>query len=256
MKPIPERIAQEFMREERLNSVRIEDLKYIRKLIVKEFFRFYIWYQLSDRFEDFKKIQIPIWIEYSYKIGSILYQCYFGESRDQLKDEFKALRSIYQDAINEQLEQAELARRRNAKRTANLPKSNDPIYNTQQKELMYTTAGIHFQVRFHGSASINVLDKDHDKDLSIKLDGIDFSLCNPVGPPNVKISLMLKTLLIDTFLRKKDMAKNKFVKRKRGIFEGERGTVRGDLTSKRFDAGTELNKTIFDTTLVPERKKA
>lgn len=81
---------------------------------------------------------------------------------------------------------------------------------------------------------VNILNKQHDHDLKIKIEGVDISVCNPVGPLNIKFSLMMKRFIVDTFIRKGELQRSnrinqgKFSGKKKGIFDQERGTVRGD----------------------------
>lgn len=79
MRPIIQRWADEFIEKNQLSHTDTQNFNYIRKLIVKEYYRFYIWFQLSDKYSDTMKIDVNTWIEYNYKLGSLFYQIYYGE---------------------------------------------------------------------------------------------------------------------------------------------------------------------------------
>lgn len=79
MKPIIQRWADEYIQKNNLSHTEAQYLQHIRKLIVKEYFRFFIWFQLSDKYSDTEKIDVNTWIEYNYKLGSRFYQIYYGE---------------------------------------------------------------------------------------------------------------------------------------------------------------------------------
>lgn len=55
--------------------------------------------------------------------------------------------------------------------------------------------------------------------MRIKIEGVDFAICNPVGPINVKLSLMMRKFSVDTFFRGKEISKGGLMERpKQGIF--------------------------------------
>jgi len=109
-------------------------------------------------------------------------------------------------------------------------------------------ANFFFQTRVHTNIFISILDKDHKEDMRIKLEGLDFSLCNPVGPINIKLSLMLRKLSVDTFFRGAEIQNGSFIERKRqGIF-GESATDRGTLRGTKAPNGFgQINSHIMDT---------
>lgn len=79
MKPVIQRWADEYVSKMGLNSTDTKHFNYIRRMIVKEYFRFFIWFQLSDKYGDTNKIDVNTWVEYNYKLGSTFYQIYYGE---------------------------------------------------------------------------------------------------------------------------------------------------------------------------------
>lgn len=131
-----------------------------------------------------------------------------------------------------------------------LPQSNDPVYDAQKKQLLRMAANFHFQLRLHTNICVNLHNKEKEPELTIKLEGIDLSLCNPVGPMNIKLSFLLRKFSIDTYYRNREMSLNALNRKKKSIFGGERGTVRG---SKR--APGDDRDTIFDSGNIIERRK-
>jgi len=79
MHPITEDWAMEYASKNKLKKQDMQDLRVIRRLIIKEYFRFYTWFQMSDKFSEHSKIDVSKWIEYHYKLGSLFYQLYYGE---------------------------------------------------------------------------------------------------------------------------------------------------------------------------------
>lgn len=100
-----------------------------------------------------------------------------------------------------QKEQLRLDKAKKDSKISQIRDSKDPFYNNEKKEMLKFAANFFFQMRLHTNIFISILDKDHKEDMRIKLEGLDFSLCNPVGPINIKLSLMLRKLSIDTFFR-------------------------------------------------------
>lgn len=131
-----------------------------------------------------------------------------------------------------------------------LPESKDPLYNAQRKELLRTAANFHFQMRVHTNLCVNLLNKFNEPELTVRIEGVDFSVCNPVGPLSVKLSLMLRKFSIDTYYRNREIALGSINRKKKGIFDGERGTVRG--SKRRVHPEKE---TIFDSGNIIERRK-
>jgi hypothetical protein len=79
MSPITDRIAREYLDEFNLSSSDRKLFDRVRLLVVKEYFRFYTWFQMSDKFSNHSRIDVAKWIEYHYKKGSLFYQIYYGE---------------------------------------------------------------------------------------------------------------------------------------------------------------------------------
>jgi len=83
MKPITDRVAHNFSKEMKYGPNEVQRLDYLRKLIVKEYFRFFVWFGLSDKYAGLGQVEdvdINTAIEYNYKLGSLFYQLYYGES--------------------------------------------------------------------------------------------------------------------------------------------------------------------------------
>ena len=120
---------------------------------------------------------------------------------------------------------------------AQIRDSKDPFYNNEKKEMLKFAANFFFQMRVHTNVFVSVLDKDHKEDIRIKLEGLDFSVCNPVGPIHLKLSLMLRKLSLDTFFRGAEIQNGSFIERKKmGIF-GESATDRGTLRGTHLNSG-------------------
>jgi hypothetical protein len=83
MRPITDRVAHRFSKEMGYSPAELNRLDYLRKLIVKEYYRFFIWFGLSDKFSDIESCQdldVETAIVYNYKMGSLFYQLYYGET--------------------------------------------------------------------------------------------------------------------------------------------------------------------------------
>lgn len=82
MKPITARVSHNFAKEMNYGPTEMQRLDYLRKLIAKEYFRFFVWFGLSDKYSDLENCQdvdVNTAIEYNYKLGSLFYQLYYGE---------------------------------------------------------------------------------------------------------------------------------------------------------------------------------
>lgn len=82
MSPITSLIAHNYSKQEKLGPVEMKNLDYLRKLIVKEYFRFFVWFGLLDKYEGSdlpEGVNVQTAIEYNYKLGSLFYQLYYGE---------------------------------------------------------------------------------------------------------------------------------------------------------------------------------
>lgn len=124
----------------------------------------------------------------------------------------------------------------------------DPLYDAEKKELLRFAANFHFQMRVHTNVCLNILNIDHQPELTVKIEGIDLSVCNPVGPLSVKLSLMLRKFSIDTYYRNREITINSITKKKKGIFDGERGTVRGSRKQNQKES-------VFESGNIVERRK-
>lgn len=93
---------------------------------------------------------------------------------------------------------------------------------------MNNAANFFVQMRFHTNVVISILDRNHKEDLRISVEGADLSLCKPIGPINLKISLMLRKLTMDTYFRGSEIANGNLVERQRqGIFgDPNKGSIR------------------------------
>lgn len=85
MKPVTARLAHRFCKEMKYGPVETKRVDYLRKLISKEFFRFFVWFGLSDKYSDLdldevEDVDVNTVIEYNYKLGSLFYQLYYGET--------------------------------------------------------------------------------------------------------------------------------------------------------------------------------
>jgi hypothetical protein len=83
MKPITDRAAHEFTKQMKYGPTELQRFDYLRKLIAKEYFRFFVWFGLSDKYsdlEDVEDVDVNTAIEYNYKLGSLFYQLYYGET--------------------------------------------------------------------------------------------------------------------------------------------------------------------------------
>jgi len=92
-------------------------------------------------------------------------------------------------------------------------------------------------MRAHTNIFVSILNKDHKEEIRSKLEGIDFAICNPVGPINLKMSLMMRKLSVDTFFRGKEISKGKILERKKqGIF-GSSATNASSFRGSRLTHG-------------------
>jgi hypothetical protein len=82
MNPVTERSAHQLSKEMKYGPSESAQLNKIRKMIVKEYFRFFAWFGLSDKYSDFIIDNLPAntAIEYNYKMGSLFYQLFYGET--------------------------------------------------------------------------------------------------------------------------------------------------------------------------------
>jgi len=152
-----------------------------------------------------------------------------------INHEFKTYKDRF---LKEQAKVIELAAKNKAerkKRAKEIHKNvDDPIFNSEKREMLRFACNFHFQLRVHANMRVHVLNRKHEDDLKVRIEGVDLSICNPVGPLNAKLSLMMKRFIVDTFIRKSELKKSsqmndgQFSSKKKGIFENERGTVRGD----------------------------
>ena len=78
--PITEEFALEFMKEKNLSNQDKQILKEIRKMIAKDHFRFFMWADLLEKYGGLESIDTKRRIEYAYKLNSIVYQSFYGES--------------------------------------------------------------------------------------------------------------------------------------------------------------------------------
>jgi hypothetical protein len=92
-------------------------------------------------------------------------------------------------------------------------------------------------MRMHTNIYLSILNKEHKEDLRIKIEGVDFATCNPVGPINLKLSLMMRKFSVDTFFRGKEISKGGIMERKKqGIFGNTAadGSFRGSRVTHGF----------------------
>ena len=80
---------------------------------------------------------------------------------------------------------------------------------------MFIAANFHFQMRVHTNLYLVILNQEFKEEIRAKLEGFDFSVCNPVGPINLKMSLMLRKFSLDTYLRGKEISTSVTVDRKK-----------------------------------------
>ena len=57
MRPVTARVAHNFAKEMKYGPHEIQRLDYLRKLIVKEYYRFFIWFGLSDKYSDLEEVE-------------------------------------------------------------------------------------------------------------------------------------------------------------------------------------------------------
>ena len=146
-------------------------------------------------------------------------------SKEMIQDEYNEIKKQAQIAQAKAAEELRLKKISVDKKQAALPASKDPIYNASRKEMLKFAANFHFQMRVHCNLYMSILNKDHKEDLRVKVEGLDFAVCNPVGPINVKLSLMLRKLSLDTYFRGNEITKGAITDRKKmGIF-GSIGTT-------------------------------
>lgn len=79
MRPVPKRIADHFIKANNLNQKKQQQLKEIRRLIIKENMRFFLWANLYDRYGSIDSLDVKRRIVYSYRLNSKLYRAFFGE---------------------------------------------------------------------------------------------------------------------------------------------------------------------------------
>lgn len=83
LKPITAKLAQEFSRRMGYGASEDIQLDTLRKMIVKEYFRFFIWFGFSEKYKAIAEIEgvdFNQFIQYYYKKGSLFYQIYYGET--------------------------------------------------------------------------------------------------------------------------------------------------------------------------------
>lgn len=173
---------------------------------------------------------------------------FYQTSKQEIAAEFEEVKKFQKISREREQEQQRLEKAKKDSIISQIRDSKDPFYNNEKKEMLKFAANFFFQTRVHTNIFISILDKDHKEDMRIKLEGLDFSLCNPVGPINIKLSLMLRKLSVDTFFRGAEIQNGSFIERKRqGIF-GESATDRGTLRGTKAPNGFgQINSHIMDT---------
>ena len=79
MRPISEDFMFAIMQKNALDKNDLKHFRLLRKLIVKEYFRLYIWAHYYEKYSALNSINILRLMEFEYKSSSLLYQIYYGE---------------------------------------------------------------------------------------------------------------------------------------------------------------------------------
>jgi hypothetical protein len=79
-RPLTKKFVTQFSQRHNLNQENYNNLKRLRRLIVKEYFRLYYWKMMTDKYESFESVNVLRFVEFEYKSSSLIYQLYYGET--------------------------------------------------------------------------------------------------------------------------------------------------------------------------------
>lgn len=105
-RPLTKKFVNDFAKRHNLNSENFSNLKRIRRMIAKEYFRLFYWKQLNDKYGSLESINTLRFLEFEYKCSSTIYQLYYGETREEILLEYKAYkrrREEYQKVLRKKI---------------------------------------------------------------------------------------------------------------------------------------------------------
>lgn len=78
MRPLTQKYREKIAKTYNLDSDQTKILKEISSLIVKEYFKLYLWIRFLEKYSTLKSINLIRRIEFEYQLQSVLFQIYYG----------------------------------------------------------------------------------------------------------------------------------------------------------------------------------